>query len=344
MQLRKVQEMGGATLLVSLPKEWVKSTSLRKGSILSIEASGDGGLLLYPVGDSKESREENEIEIEYPSRFSIPSLPGEITGAYLLGYDLIKIKSKYRIPSHDREVAISAIKKLLGLEIVEEDALSITCQFLVDNTAVEPSKIFRRISTIVRAMVSDTIKQIASEESFRFESVAERDDEVDRLHFLIVRVIRTAVRDPRAAAKFGLNSIDCLDYRVAASLLETAGDHAVELSDAISDIKSLDENTKKELISISESLDSIEDGAVRGFVAKDYTLTREVLERYKEFETRLSKFRKENETSRNFADLLHIADIIERISRCQRDIADLVSPTRPARTTQDKLEIRKSIG
>jgi phosphate uptake regulator len=328
MQLRRVQEMGGATFLVSIPKEWARSVSLKKGSVLSIESSGDGGLLIYPVEDSTNIKEEKEIVIDYPSKYGIPSLSGEITGAYLLGYDLIKIKGKYRISSIDRETAISAIKKLIGLEVVEEDAISITCQFLVDNTAVEPSKIFRRISTIVRAMVSDTIKQLATQETNLFESVSERDDEVDRLHFLIVRLIRTAVRDPRAAAKFGLNSIDCLDYRVAASLLETAGDYAVELSDAISEIEFLDENLKKELASISENLDFIEDGAVRGFIAKDYTITRDVLERYKDFEDRLSKFRKDNEASMGFAELLHVTDIIERIARCQRDIADLVSPLR----------------
>lgn len=330
MQLRKVQEMGGATFLVSLPKEWATSSSLKKGSVLSIENSGDGGLLIYPVENSTNSRPEKEIEIEYPSRFKISSLSGEITGAYLLGYDLIKIKGKHRISPNDRETAITAIKKLIGLEIVEEDALSITCQFLVDNTAVEPSKIFRRISAIVRAMISDTIKQLGSDETFRFESVAERDDEVDRLHFLIVRLIRSAVRDPRAAGKFGLSSIDCLDYRVAASLLETAGDYAVELSSAISQIKSMDGGLKKELVSLSEDLDSIEDVAVRGFIAKDYALTRDVLDKYKQFESRLNGFEKVTESSPNFAELLHVVDIIERIGRCERDIADLVPPMRPA--------------
>ncbi len=330
MQLRKVQEMGGTTFLVSLPKEWATSSSVKKGSVLSIENSGDGGLLIYPVENSTNSRPEKEIEIEYPSRFKISSLSGEITGAYLLGYDLIKIKGKHRISPNDRETAIAAIKKLIGLEIVEEDALSITCQFLVDNTAVEPSKIFRRISAIVRAMISDTIKQLGSDETFRFESVAERDDEVDRLHFLIVRLIRSAVRDPRAAGKFGLSSIDCLDYRVAASLLETAGDYAVELSSAISQIKSMDGGLKNELVSLSEDLDSIEDVAVRGFIAKDYALTRDVLDKYKQFESRLNGFEKVTESSPNFAELLHVVDIIERIGRCERDIADLVPPMRPA--------------
>jgi phosphate uptake regulator len=330
MQLRKVQEMGGATLLVSLPKEWVKSTALKKGSVLSIETSVDGGLLIYPVQDSSNPKPDKEIEIEYPSKFEIGSLPGEITGAYLLGYDLIRIKGNHRISSKDRETIIDSIKGLIGLEIVEEDAVSITCQFLVDNAAVEPSKIFRRINSIVRAMVSDTIKQLASDQSILFESVAQRDDEVDRLHFLIVRLIRSAIRDPRAAGKFGLSSIDCLDYRVATSSLETAGDYAVELSNAISKSMSVDDKAKKDLSLISQLLDSIQDGAVRSFIAKDYTLAREVRDELKEFDRELSTFRKENGTAKNFAELLHIADIIEGIARCERDIADLVSPMRPA--------------
>ncbi len=330
MQLRKLQEMGGATLLVSLPKEWVKSSSLRKGSILSIENSGDGGLLLYPVKESASSRIDKEMIIEYPSAIERGRLPDQITAAYLLGYDLIRVRGKDRISSKDREAIFSAIKRLIGLEVVEEDAVSITSQFLVDNTAVEPSKIFRRISTIVRAMISDTIKQVSSNELPQIETIVGRDDEVDRLHFLLVRLIRTAVRDPRAAGKFGLSAIDCLDYRVAASSLETAGDFAVELAKGISIIGKTDSNSRQELNLLNEILDGIEDGAIRAFVGKDYAIAHEVQEKYREFESDLSEFRKGVSSSKNFAELLHIADVIERIGRCQRDIADLVSPMRPA--------------
>ncbi|MGI0080105.1 MAG: PhoU domain-containing protein [Nitrososphaerales archaeon] len=328
MHLRKVQEMGGATLLVSLPKEWVRSSSLKKGGIVSIENSGDGGLLIYPAGDG--SRTEKEIMIEYPSRFGAAGLSNEITGAYLLGYDLINVQGAYRIASKDRDAIISSIKGLIGLEVVEENAQNITCQFLVDNTAVEPSKIFRRISSIVRAMISDSVKQLSSGEPTEFEPVGQRDDEVDRLHFLVVRVIRSAIREPRAAAKFGLSTIDCLDYRVAASLLETAGDYAVELSNAIADLGQVDREVRNQLARVNETLDLILDGALRSFIGKDYTTARGVLANCKEFEATLSNFRTSNESQSNFAGLLHLADIFERIAHCERDIADLVAPMRPA--------------
>ncbi len=326
-QLRKLQEMGGATLLISLPKDWIKASSLKKGSVLSIESSGDGGLLIYPVGSG--TRAEKEIEIAYPSPFERGRFGDQITGAYLLGYDLIRVKGKHRINSRDRESILTAIKRLIGLEVVEEDAFGITSQFLVDNTAVEPSKIFRRISTIVRAMINDTLLQV-SNESLQYESIAQRDDEVDRLHFLLVRLIRTAVRDPRIAAKFGLTAIDSLDYRVAASTLESAGDHAVELSNAFSKLQRIEPSIQKQLSSINQALDSIEDGSTRAFVEKNYRIAQEVIDSYKNFEGLLENLRKGASVSENLPELLHISDLIERIARCQRDIADLVSPTVPA--------------
>jgi phosphate uptake regulator len=325
-----LQEMGGATLLVSIPKDWANESSLKKGSVVSIERSADGGLLLYPVKNNEpEGRIEKEIDILYPSKYADEGVPNEITAAYLLGYDLIRIKGQHRISSDDRTRIVSAVKRLIGLEVVEEDAMSITSQFLVDNMAVEPSRIFRRISSIVRAMISDTIKQVTSHEvASRFESVAQRDDEVDRLHFLLVRLIRSAIREPRAAGKFGLSAIDCLDYRVAASSLETAGDYAVELSNSVANLASMDKDTRIMVVEVNDLLDTMQENGVRSFIQRDFKLAQRVFEDYKRLEKVLKQLRDGQIDA--FPDILHFADNVERIARCQRDIADLVSPMEPA--------------
>lgn len=327
MQLRKVQEMGGATLLVSLPKDWAKSSSVRKGSVLAIEDSGDGGLLIH-LAKPEEDNQDKEILIEYPSKYSPGGIPNEITAAYLLGYDLIRIRGQHRIAQSDRDSIIASMKRLIGLEIVEEDAHGITGQFLVDKTAVEPSKIFRRISALVRSMISDTMRQAAAGDPIQPDYIAQRDDEVDRLHFLLVRLIRSAVREPRIASKFGLNSIDCLDFRVAASSLETAGDYAVELSGAVTKVKPADPKSRKILSTMNELLESIQDSASRSFLSKDFTLSQRTFEEYKKLVAMIAELREgEGKTLPSF---LHTLDIIERILHCQRDIADLISPMNPA--------------
>jgi phosphate uptake regulator len=328
MQIRKLQEMGGATLLVSLPKDWVKKTALRKGSAVAIDESVDGSLVIHPSREGGDDRVEREIEIQYPSKYSEQGTPNEVTAAYLLGYDMIRVAGRDVIPAKDREKIISAIKLLIGLEVVEEDARSITTQFLVDKTAVEPSKIFRRISTIVRAMIADTLRHLSEGEPTIFESVAQRDDEVDRLHFLLVRLIRTAVREPLAAKEFSLSAIDCLDYRVAASSLETAGDYAVELSNSVSKLASIPTPLKFRIEEIRDLLDAVQSNAIRSFIQRDFTLAQQVLLDSWTLEKFLTILREAIHESPT--EILHLADTVERIVRCQRDIADLVSPMGPA--------------
>lgn len=327
MEIRRLQQMGGATLLVSIPKDWARSTSLKKGSVVSLEESSDGGLLLYPVREQENERPEKEIEITNPSRFGAGKVPSEITAAYLLGYDLIRIRGEHRISPKDRESIIAAIKRLIGLEIVEEDAKTITSQFLVDNAAVEPSKIFKRINAIVRAMVSDSLRHLTSEDSAPFQSIAQRDDEVDRLHFLLVRLIRSSVRDRRAAGKFGLTAIDCLDYRVAANSLETAGDYAVELSNSVSKIGSTDLKLRNQVEEITELLDRMQERAARGFLDKDFTIAQGVFQDYERLDSKLRELRQSNQSS---LEVLHLAETIEKIARCEHDVADLVTPMAPA--------------
>ncbi|MDG6998216.1 MAG: phosphate uptake regulator PhoU [Nitrososphaerota archaeon] len=324
MEIRRLQEMGGATLLVSVPKAWVRSKSLTKGSIVSIEETTDGGLLIYPV--RSEGKPEKEIEIENPSRFGSERTPSEITAAYLLGYDLIHVKGKNRITREERERIMSSVKRLIGLEIVEEDERSITSQFLVDNTVVEPSKIVRRISSLVRAMITDTLKHVVNSELTRFETVAQRDDEIDRLHFLLVRLIRSAVRDPRAAGKYGLSPIDCLDYRVATSSLETAGDYAVELSNAVSTLEQVPRKMLDQISQISSLLDSMQIDTLSCFLSKDFEIAKRVFEEYAQLEIALKEFRMASSSP----NLLHLVETIERIARSERDVADLVSPMKSA--------------
>lgn len=328
MDVRRLQEMGGTTLLVSLPRDWTRASSLSKGSVVSIEKSSDGGLLIYPVTESALERTEKQIDIQYPSKYGNGGLSSEIIAAYLLGYDLIKVKGQHRISAYDRERIISSIKTLIGLEVVEEDGQSITSQFLVDNTAVQPSKIFRRIGSIVRAMISDTLRQLTSNEATKYETVAQRDDEVDRLHFLLVRLIRTAVREPRAAGKFDLSAIDCLDYRVAANSLETAGDYAVELSNSIIELGSISSKLRNTMIAVDDLLVAIQDNAINSFVMRNFALAQSVFQDYARLEGILGEIRDTREGA--LPIVLHFADTIERIARCQRDIADLVSPMNPA--------------
>ena len=58
-EYRKLQVTGGSTMIVSLPKSWVRGNQLGKGDIVSIEELATGDLRISPMQgkDSQNMRE-----------------------------------------------------------------------------------------------------------------------------------------------------------------------------------------------------------------------------------------------------------------------------------------------
>ena len=206
--IRRLQKIG-STILVSLPKEWVDSNKLDKTSQVELETGQDS----ISISVKKETRPTKELVISYP----LPkdeNIVADITGAYLLGYDIIQINSKSIIPGEDREKIRNSMRRLVGMEIIEEDSSKINMQFLLDTTTLNPEKILKRMSSIALGMYDDVTNGLISEDKSNLKTLAKRDVEVNRQYFLLVRLIRSTLVDKRLANIFHLENIDILDYIV----------------------------------------------------------------------------------------------------------------------------------
>ena len=319
--LRKIQEMGGGTSLISLPKSWVKKNNLKRGSVVSIESSSNR-LIISP--HASEQRVPKEIALTYPPKH-LHSLLNEITASYLLGYDIIRIVGKDRVSYSDRDTIKNAMKFLIGLEIVEEDAYTITIQFLLEPSNIHPDKLFMRMHAITSGMHKDLLTACMENDAKLLKDVRGRDDEVDRLYFLLVRIIRSAVQDPTLAAKFGMSSIDCLDYRVAANFLEAIGDASARAAESSESKLYFSEKDKNLLGKLGLMLGEIQNSAVMALLTKKASEARKVLELHAELTESMTPVGGEKDAS-FVADLLSAMNTIARL--CV-DIADLAVPLYP---------------
>jgi phosphate uptake regulator len=230
MDARKVLEMGGGTLLVSLPKAWTRKNGIRKGSTVAVEELSARKLMVRPIEGAEDKP--REVSLEYTGE-DLPGLMNDVTGAYLFGYDVIRLWGKKVFTREDRQNLKDTISRLVGLEIMDEDSKHITVQFLLEPSAIVPERVVRRMSGIIEGMIKDIAEGVSKNDRKLLSLVAERDDEVDRLYFLLVRTIRAATISPEIAENYGLQAVDVLDYRVLASFLESVGDAMAELSKGV---------------------------------------------------------------------------------------------------------------
>ncbi len=320
--------MGGGTLLISLPKDWVRKNKIIKGSLLALEVTPGGSILIFPASESE--KKPKEILLTYPTQY-MRRLINLITGSYLLGFDIIRIVSRERIPYEDAQAMKKAIRQLVGLEIVEEDAKSITAQFLLEATTLDPEKTFRRMHLITMGMLPDAVQALMQGDTLLKRSISERDDEVDRLYFLLVRLVRSAAIDNKLAAKLKLSTIDCLDYRLSSYLLEAIGDTAEDiakssthpLEEAIGDFE------KEAALNILKTLGVMQESAVKAFLAKNSEEGRQVVQLYDDVVGEIAKLERFIGSNENASVISRVASSFSRIARCAVDIADLAYPMYP---------------
>ena len=318
--VRRLQRIG-SSLLVSLPKEWVDANNLEKSSQVEIETGQDS----ISISANKEIRPTKELQISYP----LPkeeNIVADITGAYLLGYDIIQINSKTTIPGEDREKIRNSMRRLVGMEIIEEDASHINMQFLLDATTLNPEKILKRMSSLALGMYDDVSSGLILDDKSNLQTLSNRDVEVNRQYFLLVRLIRSTLVDRRLANVFNLENIDVLDYRIAANLLENAGDSIVEISNFIYN-SSLSKEYSNKIFKVVKDFNILAEKSINAFTKPDRLLAIEAISLHKKYEENLNSLKTSLGNKKDIPiDFLDLVYMFEKIAQSWADVVDLVKP------------------
>ena len=322
---RRLQRIG-SSILVSLPKEWVVANKLDKSSQVEIETTQNS----LSITTQQSKKPTKEVEIPYPLSKE-DSVVANITGAYLLGYDLIRIKGKSTISIKDRENIRASMRSLVGIEIIDEDAKTITTQILLDESSVNPQKILKRMNSIAQGMFIDVLDMLQNPD--QLASVVDRDSEINRQYFLLVRLIRSAIVDKRLAATFNLVDMDILDYRLAANIIENAGDTIVSITDTVAKSMAFKTMAKSHfnLISdIAKDIEEIQTKSVDAFVSNDRILAIATIQHHKKLLKKMHGARIPKGTALKETEILPFLDLlqgIENYAKSWSDILDLIQPS-----------------
>jgi len=210
---RRIVKVGNS-FYVSLPRDWVKSRELEPGSLVSVEPVEDG-VLIKPI----ESRSVKRVK----ARTLEGGSAQEVIRAYLAGYEVVEI----RRPSPEFRRSLDRLLNLLvGLEVVEErgDHLVLQCFIRED---YEVRNVLSRMDSISRSMYLDAAGALERGDEELLKLVRSRDDRLDRLYFLAVRLLRSSAQSPTLS---GRERVFLIDARLVAKILEEIGDEAERLT------------------------------------------------------------------------------------------------------------------
>ncbi|MCD6573750.1 MAG: phosphate uptake regulator PhoU [Thermoplasmata archaeon] len=269
MEIRKVQVTGGSSYVVSLPKTWVKKLNIKKNDPLGLIIQPNGTLLITKKVD--EEQEERIIEINTDIMDTPTYLFRCLIGAYIAGYTIIKIKSIGAIPPFVRAVTRKFTQATIGQEVVEETNNSIMIKDLLNPVEMPFDKSIRRMYMIVKNMHKDAVSILKNRDKTLAEDILSRDNDVDRLQWLIARQHNMVSRDVNLNRKMGVTTEKAANYFLISRIIERIGDHAVRIAKNI--LNFIDEKVDEKIIDTIESASNLAleifDKSMESFTERD---------------------------------------------------------------------------
>jgi phosphate uptake regulator len=227
VELRKLQRTGGSTHVLSLPKGWIDRNKLGRGDAISIHEEPDGSLLLVPYSEGRPQR--RTVPIDLPDSCTPEQAVRRLVGAYLAGADEIHIRSSARLHPAVRRTLRALARDLVGVEILEETPHGIVLQDLVGVSEMDFRKTATRMHRIARLMFDDAMAALSTRDSETAQDVIGRDDELDRLEWMVSKQMHALLEQPRLAARMNARPAEALNYFLVARALERMGDHASKM-------------------------------------------------------------------------------------------------------------------
>jgi len=243
METRKLIRLGNSSFAVSLPKKWLETNKLKKGDIVFFENSN--GNLVVTSKERSDNFVEKSGEVKVGSK-SEDALVAEISTLYINNFNFITLEDI------DSKSKLKSLKKILdnfmGLEIVEQNNSKVVLKDTLGIEMISVNEIIRRMDNIVRSMFEDLVEVVDKDkiQTKLLISIADTDKDVNKLYFLIWKLIRRGLSDEREAKILGSDSIGLSSLQWLAMNLECIGDEIKRIARFLKEEKL--EKDKKESI------------------------------------------------------------------------------------------------
>ncbi len=234
MESRKVQRVGTSTLTISLPKDWVEAQKLAKGDQVFLVREGDVLKVVPPAMAQEREREVPEYVIEADASLQDGMLERVIVGNYVLGRERIAVRSSHRLTGDHLAEIRSAVKRLMGMGIIEETTNRVILQCSLDPAQYPLESLVKRLYNLGTTMLEESLEALETKDRRLAEEAYKREDDADMMYWLIVRLVLSAQQDDGLILKLGMeNRLNNAGYRVIAKELEAVADDAAAMAQAV---------------------------------------------------------------------------------------------------------------
>ncbi len=341
---RRVQSTGRGSYIISLPKEWVKDTGLKRGSEIAFGVQPDASLVLVPRKLREMGFEESKQK-EYCVNANPKEEPQStlrmIKALYAIGADIIHIRFKSAEDAEEYRTETKDFVRdtFLGSEIIDETDEEITVQILIKHSEFPIEKAVRRMAIVALSANKDAIAALKNRSTTLFDSVINAHNDVNRLGLYIVRQLKYGI-ERNLYRELGFRTPkEFLLFRITVNEIQNIGENAMNIINNLGAFQKLiddetlfvkeplDEEIYAQLMHFNHLGHQLFEDAVKAMFKREYRDAEKLIERRENFaalENELIMLMSSKKLDPNVASILRlIFDSSRRIMDYGKNMAEL---------------------
>lgn len=228
MDIRRIQMTGGSSYVLTLPKSWIESLGIRKNDPLGIVEEQNGTLII--TKNISEEKIERIKTIKIKETTDPTYFLRMLIGTYIAGFSTIIIRGEDGIPLKLKVKIREFTSMVIGPEVIEETETMILLKDLLNPLELPFKNSLKRMFVLVKEMHKDSMEALITGNHDTADDVIARDNDIDRLFWLISRQNNMIMNNIYLARKMDTTISHVMPHYLISRILERVGDHAVRIA------------------------------------------------------------------------------------------------------------------
>ncbi|MHB1506935.1 MAG: AbrB/MazE/SpoVT family DNA-binding domain-containing protein [Cuniculiplasma sp.] len=211
--IRKLQTTANGTYIVTIPKAWVEALGITKGDPLSLSIQGSD-ISITPVSRKIQGPGTRSISVEDFTDERLLEMC--ITSSYIVGNDIMEVKSKMDSSHEWKKWVTDSLDGLLGVEISEEYSGSIKLQNLIDPFKFDLPMELKKFLNNAMAVLNDSIRALKEMRTDLASDALRRGKEQIKSYRFLMRLATLSSRSVELREHYGFHNVQKLMIEVIA--------------------------------------------------------------------------------------------------------------------------------
>jgi len=226
METRKLQEVGGGTFTVSIPRAWAENNGFEVGMELQLYTHRDGSILVRSSDTDINCLDEATIEAagEGPE-----AVRRAVHTAHAIGFETIVLRQSETFSDPMVKAVRSTVRDLIGANILTETDTEITIKYLLDTSSISIRQSIVQLQYAVASLLRDATDDFVDAVDTH-ERIHDRADEARRSAEMVTRHFSRSLISHAELDALDMSRDELFACYVIASRLKTVTDRAVEIS------------------------------------------------------------------------------------------------------------------